>query len=110
MEPVENEAKEGNDMETIIFTLITHSGDARSSAMEAISFAKKGEFDQAEESLRNATEKLGEAHKAQTQLIQGEAQGNKTEFSLLLIHAQDHLMNAMTVKDLATEIVELYKR
>lgn len=27
-----------------------------------------------------------------------------------MIHAQDHLMNAMTMKDLATEIVELYEK
>jgi len=32
------------------------------------------------------------------------------QMSLLMIHAQDHLMNAMTVKDLAAEMVELYYR
>jgi PTS system cellobiose-specific IIA component len=26
-----------------------------------------------------------------------------------MIHAQDHLMNAITVKDLSTEFVELYE-
>lgn len=32
------------------------------------------------------------------------------EFSLLLVHAQDHLMTTLTVKDLAIEIIELYSR
>ena len=27
-----------------------------------------------------------------------------------MVHAQDHLMNAMTVKDLAAELVDLYQR
>ncbi len=27
-----------------------------------------------------------------------------------MVHAQDHLMNAITVKELASEFVELYKK
>ncbi|ENA0413451.1 PTS lactose/cellobiose transporter subunit IIA, partial [Listeria monocytogenes] len=38
-----------------------------------------------------------------------EARGEKAEVSLLLVHAQDHLMNAITFKDLAKEIVDLYR-
>lgn len=30
--------------------------------------------------------------------------------TLLMVHAQDHLMSAITVRDLAREIVELYRR
>ncbi|MNJ80672.1 Lichenan-specific phosphotransferase enzyme IIA component [compost metagenome] len=45
----------------------------------------------------------------QTRLIQEEAGGTKQEITLLMIHAQDHLMNAMTVKDMAKEFVELYE-
>ncbi|EAG9877164.1 PTS lactose/cellobiose transporter subunit IIA, partial [Listeria monocytogenes] len=52
---------------------------------------------------------LLEAHHSQTSLIQGEARGEKAEVSLLLVHAQDHLMNAITFKDLAKEIVDLYR-
>ena len=33
--------------------------------------------------------------------------GNAT---LLMVHSQDHLMNAITFRDLAGEIVALYKR
>ena len=29
---------------------------------------------------------------------------------MLLIHAQDHLMNAITFRDLAQEMIELYER
>ena len=29
---------------------------------------------------------------------------------LLMVHAQDHLMDAMVVKDLAAEIVDLYRK
>ncbi|SKC37422.1 PTS lactose/cellobiose transporter subunit IIA [Maledivibacter halophilus] len=96
------------DVEMTIFTIITHSGDARSSSMEAITHAKEGEFEQAQRCIEEAENKLSMAHKEQTKLIQAEAQGEKHDISLLLIHAQDHLMNAMTIKDMANEFVELY--
>ncbi|MDR4151396.1 hypothetical protein FO584_33655, partial [Bacillus thuringiensis] len=46
----------------------------------------------------------------QTERIQSEARGEKTEVSVLLIHAQDHSMNAITVKELAAEFIDLYKK
>lgn len=70
---------------------------------------KKGDFALADEQIQKAEQSLLEAHHSQTKLIQGEARGEKTEVSLLLVHAQDHLMNAITFKDLAIEIVELYR-
>lgn len=96
------------NLEMIIFKLITHSGDAKSLLFEAIQLAKTGDFKGAEEKIEQAEEQLSMAHKEQTTLIQTEAQGNATEVSLLLIHAQDHLMNTIMFKDLAKEFVEIY--
>ncbi|EEL48472.1 Lichenan-specific phosphotransferase enzyme IIA component [Bacillus cereus Rock3-44] len=78
--------------------------------MEAIDYAKRGEFEEADAKLQDALQELQEAHCLQTDLIQREAGGEKTEITLLMVHAQDHLMNAITVKELATEFVELYKK
>lgn len=96
--------------EMIIFGLITASGNAKSDAMEAIQHAKDGDFEAAEASIKKAEISLGEAHKTQTSLIQSEARGEKVEVSILLVHAQDHLMNAIMMKDLASEFVDLYKK
>lgn len=92
------------------FHLILHGGNARSCSMEAIDCAKRGEFTEAEAKLQEALEELKEAHRVQTDLIQKEAGGEKTEVTLLMVHAQDHLMNAITVKELASEFVELYRK
>ncbi|WP_125153986.1 PTS lactose/cellobiose transporter subunit IIA [Clostridium rectalis] len=97
-------------MEEIILNIITYSGEARSSAMEAIQFAKSGNFDKAIGLMEEANRQLSLAHKHQTTLIQEEAQGKKKEVSLLLIHAQDHLMNTLTLRDLASELIDIYKR
>ncbi|NMM65769.1 PTS lactose/cellobiose transporter subunit IIA [Clostridium sp. P21] len=98
-----------DDINNIAFELILFAGNGRSNAMEAIQEAKKGNFERAEDLLKEATTELGKAHKFQTKLIQGEANGESNPVNILLVHAQDHLMTAMTVRDLAREIVELYR-
>ena len=41
-------------------------------------------------------------------MIQKEAAGEKSEFSLLLMHAEDQLMTTETLKIVAEEFIELY--
>ncbi|WP_456064396.1 PTS lactose/cellobiose transporter subunit IIA [Clostridium prolinivorans] len=96
-------------MNSIAFELILYAGNGRSNAMEAIQEAKKGNIEKAEELIKEASIELGKAHEFQTKLIQSEANGESNPINILLVHAQDHLMTAMTVRDLAAEIVEIYK-
>ncbi len=96
-------------LETIM-GLIMHGGDAKSSSMEAIYAAKEGDFEKAEEKISDADEALGNAHKSQTTLLTREASGDSVELSLLLVHGQDHLMNAITFKDLAVEIIDIHRK
>ncbi|QDO91006.1 PTS lactose/cellobiose transporter subunit IIA [Dolosigranulum pigrum] len=96
-------------METTM-TLITYGGNAKSSAMEAIYAAKESNFELAEKKLEEASESLKKAHNSQTALLTQEASGDSVELNLLMVHAQDHLMNAITFKDLATELIDVYKQ
>ncbi|AOL34177.1 PTS lactose/cellobiose transporter subunit IIA [Geobacillus thermoleovorans] len=95
--------------EQTVFQLILHGGNGRSYAMEAIAAAKKGEFAEARRLLEQAGAELQAAHGLQTALLQQEASGGQPVVTLLMVHAQDHLMTAITVKDLAAEFVELYE-
>lgn len=101
--------EQGDLMETIM-GLIMHGGDAKSSAMEAIYAAKSGNFDEADEKIEAADTALSNAHKSQTSLLTEEASGDSVELSLLMVHGQDHLMNAITFKDLATEVIDVYRK
>lgn len=98
-----------DNQEQIIFQIILHGGNGKSAAMEAIAAAKQGDFAEARLKLKESADALNDAHHIQTSLIQGEVKGEKVEISLLMVHAQDHLMNAITIKDLATEFVDLYE-
>jgi len=97
------------DMQTVIMQLIINSGDARSKAMLAIASAKQGDVATARKQLDEADELLTKAHQFQTEIIQDEARGNSKPVTILLAHAQDHLMNAITVMDMSREFVDLYE-
>lgn len=99
---------ENTQLESVM-SLIMHSGEAKSNAFEAIQKAKKP-FEEAHEKLKAADEALVLAHKSQTVMLTQEAQGEKIELSLLMMHAQDHLMTSLTFIDLAKEVVAVYER
>ncbi|WP_143800250.1 PTS lactose/cellobiose transporter subunit IIA, partial [Oenococcus oeni] len=50
------------------------------------------------------------AHNSQTDMLTKEANGDHAKVTLLMVHSQDHIMNAITFRDLAGEIVDLYKK
>ena len=94
-------------IQQLSFMIILHAGNARSSAFEALAAAKRSDDALVKEKLEEAETSFLEAHKLQTELLQEEARGTSNEMSVLLVHAQDHLMTAMTVKELATEMIAM---
>lgn len=99
----------GEDNELVIMELITHGGNARSASIEAIRAARQHDFDKADQLLAQAQDEMNQAHVAQTKLIVAETNGDHVALSLLMVHAQDHVMNALTVKDLASEMVGMLR-
>lgn len=98
------------DMELVVFEIISHAGTAKGLAYEALEAAEEGDFDKAERLLKEADESLLGAHHVQTSLIQKEAAGEKTEISMLFVHAQDHLMTSIEAKNLIEHIIKLHKK
>ena len=84
-------------MEEIVLKIIIHAGNAKSMLYEA------------DELIENANEEILKAHKVQTELIQKEAGGDKSDISILLIHSQDHLMTCMSERNLIKEMIMLRK-
>lgn len=97
------------DFEQTVMELLINAGEARSHAMSAIQSARKREWQQADEALAASAEAAKAAHRIQTQLIGADESEGKLPMTLILVHAQDHLMNAMLCRDLAEEIVLLRK-
>lgn len=97
------------DNETLIqvaMEVIMHAGDARDSIRKAGTKLTNGDFNGIDELLTKADEKLVLAHRAQTGVLQNEADGRNICMTVLFSHAQDTLM---TVESENYMISTLYK-
>ena len=76
--------------------IITYSGNGRAQVINALrQLFKDGD--------------VAKAHQMQTDLISAECDGQEVEKSVLLIHAQDHFMTALAVRDIANLMVDMYE-
>ncbi|MEI0568022.1 PTS lactose/cellobiose transporter subunit IIA, partial [Brachyspira pulli] len=76
-------------------------------AYEVLRLAKEKKFEEAAEKIKEADEIMLKSHEFQTNLITREADGEKIEITMLFVHAQDHLMTAMSEKNLIKEMISL---
>lgn len=106
---VDNES-EMQDLEEVVMGLIINSGQARSLAYSALKKAKEGDFEQARSVMAQSRMALNEAHLIQTKLIEEDQGEGKTKVSLVLVHAQDHLMTSMLARELIAELIELHEK
>ncbi len=97
------------DLELVAFEIISNVGMGKSLAIEALRDARCGKYEEAEKKIEEAKDFLVQGHHSHASLIQKEAAGEKLEFSLMIMHAEDQLMCAETIKDLVIEIIEMHK-
>lgn len=67
-------------------------------------------FDLADEKIKEGEKFFSEGHEAHSALIQQESSGDDIKLSLLLMHAEDQLMSAETIKIMAKEVIKLNNR
>ena len=96
-------------LELISFNIISNVGTAKSMGLEALMKGRSGKMEEAEKLLQEASAFMKEGHKSHIGLIQDEAKGNKQEFSLLFMHAEDQMMSAETILCLAREMIYMQK-
>lgn len=96
--------------EMSIISIIVSAGGAQSLMQQAFLESMNENFKEAEKLLEQANEELSNAHQAQTDLLQAEAAGENSKVCLLMVHAQDHLMNAILSKQLIANQIELQKQ
>ncbi|OOM06445.1 PTS cellobiose transporter subunit IIA [Clostridium saccharobutylicum] len=97
-----------DDLQLVAFEIILHSGDARTIVHEGLTLMKQGKFEEAEKKMEDANNELLEAHKSQTKLLQDYANGDEIIMEVIMVHAQDHLMTTMTLREMAIEFLAMY--
>ena len=97
------------EVQGMSFQLIGYAGDAFSYYFQAVAKAREGKFEEADAMIAEGDKQMIEAHHAQTALLTAEASGEDIEFSVIMVHAQDHLMTTMMYERVAKEFINLYK-
>ncbi|KQA24643.1 molecular chaperone TorD [Vibrio metoecus] len=99
------------EQEMVVMEIICNAGEARSLCYEAICVCRdQNPLNLAEDKLRQAKECLNKAHLIQTQLIEEDQGEGKVSMTLVMVHAQDHLMTTILAQEMATEMVALHKQ
>ena len=97
------------EVSLIGFEIVAYSGEARSKLLLAIEKAKAKEFEECKKLIDEANESLNDAHKSQTTLLQQEARGENVEIGFITVHAQDHLMTTILLKDIVNNLLYIYR-
>ncbi|WP_461218078.1 PTS lactose/cellobiose transporter subunit IIA [Lapidilactobacillus salsurivasis] len=95
--------------EEISFALISKAGTAFTMLVEALQDAREKDFEKAAVKKAEAETLMNEAHNLQTDLMVNEVNGEGNEINVLLIHAQDTLMNTILMSTIVDEFIKLYR-
>lgn len=74
------------------------------------SMREKGNFEEAQELIRQGDQAFTEGHHIHADLLALDANGELNQSGLILMHAEDQLMSAETFRIMAEEFIEVYKK
>ena len=98
------------ELEEAVMEIIVNAGQSRSLCFEALQAARKGDIAKAKILLQEADGFARQAHHMQTKLIEQDAGEARQPMTLIMVHAQDHLMTSLLARELSEEIIHLYQR
>lgn len=92
--------------ELIAFNIISAVGEARSKLVRAIEISRNGDLNEANKLVSEANKLLTKGDKEHFKVITQDSKTHDIEFSLLLVHAEDQLMAAEIIRDMAQEMIQ----
>lgn len=92
------------------FQIVASSGAAKSSYIEAVSKARDGDVPAARKLVDAGDAAYREGHDVHMAILQKDAADQNTEFSLILVHAEDQMMAAETFRVMALDLIDVYDR
>jgi PTS system cellobiose-specific IIA component len=98
---------EKDEVAQVAMQIILSAGNGRAEVKKGLVAMENGTFDEARTRLEQANREIAKAHHAQTDIIQGEAQGEDMPFMILFIHAQDTLMTAKSELNIAERLLAI---
>ncbi|KJY64961.1 PTS Lac IIA [Lactobacillus helsingborgensis] len=105
---LENQSKE-QKIQLMAFEIISNSGDAFDYFYQSVEKAQNANFKEAEILQKKGNESLNKAHKSQTGLLVSETNKEDIPYSILMVHAQDHLTMAIFFGRMSKLFINLWK-
>lgn len=96
--------------EAVCFRMIASTGEAAACYMEALETAKNGDCEKARALIQQGEQSALECHREHAALLSAMANHEKIEISLLLMHAEDQMMNGELMKLMANELIDIYAK
>lgn len=92
----------------IAMQVISYGGMAKSAYMQALESIKTGDLEKGGVRIQEGDDHALRAHKIHAELLAREMEQGKPQVSLLMMHAEDQLMNAETIRILVIELRDIY--
>ncbi|CUX72213.1 Lactose-specific phosphotransferase enzyme IIA component [Clostridium sp. C105KSO15] len=99
-----------DEVQQIALQIVAYAGSAFDYFNKAIELAEDNRLGEAEESLKRGEAELHEAHNAQTDLLAAEAGQKEIPFSIIMVHAQDHLTMAIFAERMTKHFITLWRK
>ena len=98
------------EISVVAMNVILNACSGRDKVDKAFACMAEARFSEAEALLKDAEEDMLKAHQSQTEIIQRQAGGEDTEYSLLFIHAQDTLMTSNSELRIAKNVLPIFQK
>lgn len=92
-------------LEEISFEIISHSGQAKTEIMEAVTRSRTSNMDPYP-LINSAKEELKKAQQAHMKVLSSFAKTGKSKIDPLYMHAEDQMITAESFLDFANELIE----
>lgn len=99
-----------NELQMVCFEIISYVGTAKSNYVNAIAKAKEGDFEAAEELIKQGDEAYNGGHDVHMKLLQADAAGERNgEAPLILLHAENQMAGAEMAKLMTLNLIDTYR-
>ncbi|UGQ16496.1 MULTISPECIES: PTS lactose/cellobiose transporter subunit IIA [unclassified Borrelia] len=97
-------------IDEVSMPVVAYAGEAKSFLREALSHAKVGNYEKSREIIEESRTSIARAHEAHRDVIQySTTNPDSIKTPFILIHAEDHLMSAITELSIFEELIQVYK-
>ncbi|WNZ73050.1 PTS lactose/cellobiose transporter subunit IIA [Borreliella garinii] len=97
-------------IDKISMPVVAYAGEAKSFLREALEYAKNKDYEKADLSIQESRNSIAKAHEAHRKIIKQSATNPRSvKPPFILIHAEDHLMSAISELSIFEELINVYK-